>query len=175
MPFFRSMATCPLSLWPDPDPDQVLQRQQINTVSSFMDASQIYGNTAEVQFSLRDLAGLNGKLVTNSKFWDPNGRPLLPSVGQRSRCRQSPEGERVECFHAGDSRVNEGLQLASLHTLFNREHNRIAQSLRGINPHWTPETLYQETRRIVAALLQVRELDGGQRKQQQGLVRGLED
>lgn len=156
MPFFRSMAVCSLSLWPDVD--QLLQRQQINTVTSFMDASQIYGNTPEVQFSLRDLAGLNGKLVTNSKFRDPNGRYFLPPVSKRSRCRQSPEGERVECFHAGDSRANEGLHLVSLHTLFHREHNRIAEALKGINDHWTPETIYQETRRIMAALLQVREL-----------------
>lgn len=153
MPFFRSVAACSLSLWPD-----VEQRQQINTVTSFMDASQVYGSTAEVQFSLRDLKGLNGKLVINSKFRDPNGRDFLPSVEERSRCRQSPEGERVECFHAGDSRASEGLHLASLHTLFHREHNRIAEALKSINDHWSPETIYQETRRIIAALVQVREL-----------------
>lgn len=163
MPFFRSTAACSLSLWPDVD--QVVQRQQINTVTSFMDASQIYSNTAEVQFSLRDLAGRNGKLLTNSKFRDPNGRYFLPSVGERSGCRQSPEGERVECFHAGDSRANEGLLLASLHTLFHREHNRIAEALKGINDHWTPETIYQETRRIIAALLQVREVPAAKRHQ----------
>ncbi|XP_029683404.1 thyroid peroxidase-like isoform X3 [Takifugu rubripes] len=153
LPFFRSVAACSLSLWPDVE--QVLQRQQINTVTSFMDASQIYGSTAEVQLSLRDLAGLNGKLVINSKFRDPNGRDFLPPVGKRSRCRQSPEGERVECFHAGDSRANEGLHLASLHTLFHREHNRIAAALKGMNDHWSPEMIYQETRRIIAALLQI--------------------
>lgn len=156
MPFFRSTAACSLSLWPDVE--QVLQRQQINTVTSFMDASQIYGSTAEVQASLRDLAGLNGKLVVNSKFRDPNGRQFLPSVGKRSGCRQSPEGERVECFGAGDSRANEGLPLASLHTLFHREHNRIAEALKHINDHWNPETIYQETRKMITALLQVCEL-----------------
>lgn len=167
VPFFRSVAAC--SLGP-PDVEQV--RQQMNAVTSFMDASQIYSSAAEVQFSLRDLAGRNGKLLTNSKFRDPNGRDFLPSVGERSGCRQSQEGERVECFHAGDSRASEGLHLAALHTLFHREHNRIAEALKGINGHWTPETIYQETRRIIAALLQVREAPSvcpglrGHRKQQ---------
>lgn len=156
MPFFRSVAACSLNLWPDVE--QALQRQQINAVTSFMDASHIYGNTAEVQSSVRDLAGLNGKLVINRKFGDLKGKSFLPTVGKHSGCRQSPAGDRVECFHAGDSRANEGLPLTSLHTLFHREHNRIAEALKHINGHWSPETIYQETRKIITALLQVGEL-----------------
>lgn len=55
---------------------------------------------------------------------------------------------------SGDERVNEQLMLTVMHTMWMREHNRIADLLAHINPHWDDETIYQEARHIVAAEIQ---------------------
>ena len=57
-------------------------------------------------------------------------------------------------FPALFCRVNENLGLAIIHTLFLREHNRIARSLAAINPQWNDDELFEETRKIVAAEIQ---------------------
>lgn len=55
---------------------------------------------------------------------------------------------------AGDVRANIHPHLATMHTLWAREHNRLAEELSEMNPHWDDETVFQEARRIVIAEMQ---------------------
>ena len=62
--------------------------------------------------------------------------------------------EEVFCFKTGDPRVNEQTVLTMLHTLMVRNHNNIASQLAALNPHWSDETIFQETRNINVAIFQ---------------------
>lgn len=50
--------------------------------------------------------------------------------------------------------MSEQAGLTSLHTIFMREHNRIAEVLNRLNPHWNDEIIYQHTRKIFTAAYQ---------------------
>ena len=51
----------------------------------------------------------------------------------------------------GDSRANEHHTLTVMHTLWMREHNRVAELLETQHQDWNDEKLFQEARRIVIA------------------------
>ena len=60
----------------------------------------------------------------------------------------------IECavlFSTGDVRANEQLNLIVMHTLWMREHNRIARFLQSDNPSWDDNRIFEESRRIVIA------------------------
>ncbi|XP_054652210.1 thyroid peroxidase isoform X2 [Dunckerocampus dactyliophorus] len=154
LPFNRSLPACFTSF--GSDISQALQQQQMNAITSFIDASSVYGSSPRVNNFLRDLAGREGKLTVNKYFKDIKGRPYLPfKESKSSACLHAAGEAKVPCFSAGDSRVNEGLPLTCLHTLWLRQHNQIAETLKWLNGHWNPEMIYQETRKIIGALHQI--------------------
>jgi len=127
-------------------------RTQLNLITSVLDANWIYGTDKATSDSLRTHAG--GRMVTTPVFRDYGLKDLLPRKLENpdDGCiRATPE---TFCFLAGDPRVNEQLVLSVTHILFMREHNRMADELAAINPHWTDERIFQEVRHIMAALVQ---------------------
>lgn len=133
--------------------DSVMPREQINVLTSYIDASQIYGSGKDEATHLRNLTDSQGRLRHGpfSEF----GKPLLPfNEDWPIDCRRDVRESNVGCFLAGDTRVNEQLGLTTMHTIWFREHNRIAQELHSLNPQWESEKLYQETRKIVGAQMQ---------------------
>ncbi|XP_057572049.1 eosinophil peroxidase [Hippopotamus amphibius kiboko] len=147
IPFFRSAPSCPQN--------KNKVRNQINALTSFVDASMVYGSEVALSLRLRNRTNLLGLLAVNTRFRD-NGRALLPFDNlHEDPCLLTNRSARIPCFLAGDTRSTETPKLASMHTLFVREHNRLATQLKRLNPRWTGDKLYQEARKIVGAMVQI--------------------
>ena len=121
-------------------------RQQINQITSFIDASNVYGSDAVRAAELRTLVG--GKLKTSAGNMLPFNTAGLPNAN----AGPLPDNQ---LFLAGDVRGNEQIGLTAMHTLFVREHNQLADELATANPGWNDETIYQRARKIVGAQMQV--------------------
>ena len=122
-------------------------REQLSQSTPFIDTGMIYGATQEIADSIRTFEG--GKLTSSTV----DGREFLPQTDTIENCNIPPQSG-LKCFLAGDNRVNMQVSLVTLQALFLRHHNRIAETLQKLNPSWSDEILYQETKRIVNAQVQ---------------------
>ncbi|KAI8116975.1 Peroxidasin [Lucilia cuprina] len=134
--------------------DSVQHREQINQLTSYIDASQVYGFSEQFANELRNLTTDDGLLRVGVHF--PNQREMLPFAAPQDGmdCRRNLDENQMSCFVAGDIRVNEQVGLLAMHTIWMREHNRIANEFRHVNPHWDGDTIYYEARKIVGAEMQ---------------------
>ncbi|NXH16687.1 PERM Myeloperoxidase, partial [Bucco capensis] len=130
-------------------------RDQINSLTSFLDGSMVYGSEVPLATRLRNQSSQLGLLAVNQNFSD-RGRAYMPfNSAQKDPCLIVSKEAKIPCFLAGESRANEMLELTCMHTLFLREHNRLAGELGRLNPHWNGEKLYQEARKILGAMIQI--------------------
>ncbi len=120
-------------------------RQQINKITAWIDASNVYGSDVERATALRTNDG-TGRLNTSAGDLLPFNTEGLPNDGG---------DDDPFLFLAGDFRANEQVGLTSMHTLFVREHNRYVTALAIDRPGLSGEELYQRGRRFVGALMQV--------------------
>lgn len=121
-------------------------REQLNRLTAFIDASNVYGSSDDRALALRTLDG-TGKLRTSAGDLLPYNDLGLPNA--------QPAGLDPGLFFlAGDVRANEQIGLTAMHTLFVREHNRLCDALALSDPALTGDELYLRARRIVGAQLQ---------------------
>ncbi len=131
-------------------------REQVNTVSSFIDAWAVYGGSDERLDWLRagpvdgdptnndaELLEVDGYLPTAAARPDDDA----PAMELMGRLFADPSAAVI----AGDVRANENLGLTAVHTLFLREHNRIVESL---PDDMDEQTKFELARRVVSALQQ---------------------
>jgi len=132
-------------------------RQQINTVSSYLDGSVVYGiDPARLEW-LRE-GPVDGDLANNAaSLLLPGG--YLPRADARGDPATAPAAELFGGLVAtpqlariaGDVRANENIALMAVQTLFAREHDRIVAALPS---SLSEEEKFQIARRIVGAEIQ---------------------
>jgi len=129
-------------------------RQQVNSISSYLDASMVYGGEADGGARADWLrSGMGGRLKVSDggDLGDllpryENGAPTMDNINMPTMGSAA--------FVAGDIRANEHTGLAAMHTLWVREHNRIADAISAGDPGMSDEDVYQRARKIVGAAVQ---------------------
>jgi hypothetical protein len=110
-----------------------IPRTQINSITSYIDASNVYGSDQAKADLLRTFT--DGKLSASA------GGLLPPTNAEND-------------FVAGDVRANENVGLTAIHSLFVREHNRLATRIKQYDSSFDDEAIYQWARKIVGAEMQ---------------------
>ncbi|ALC47696.1 CG4009 [Drosophila busckii] len=129
-------AICPKSNLP--------HSEKLSVVTAYLDLSSVYGSTAEEARNARTFKA--GQLRTSFA----NGQQWMPvSLNEDGQC-----GQNNECYSLPDRRNRFTPTVAVVHTIFLREHNRLAEQLALLNPHYNDERLYQEARKINIAQYQ---------------------
>jgi peroxidase len=103
----------------------------INTVTGWLDGSQIYGSDAVTAATLRTTDG-----------------HMKMSAGHNLPIANTDQGN---AFAAGDVRAQENPDLTALQTLFLREHNFQVDQLHGDHPNWSGDQLYEMAKAITTA------------------------
>ncbi|MBE9137977.1 VCBS repeat-containing protein [Nodosilinea sp. LEGE 07088] len=123
-----------------------------NLVSTFLDANMVYGSDANRAAALRTNDGTGRLKVSDGDLLPINNSTFFPdgTLTNDNRGLTDP----ATLFATGDVRANENIALTAVHTVFVREHNRLADELRAANPELSGEDIYQRARKLVAAQIQ---------------------
>jgi peroxidase len=150
IPFTRSATD------PNTGTDARNPAQQVTTVTSYLDLSQVYGSSQTVSDAIRSFTG--GLLKTspgNMLPLDSTAYFTPEQITALNMANDSGAAAQDRLYAAGDRRANENIELTALQTLFMRNHNAIANQLHASHPKWTDEQLYQEARKLNIAEYQM--------------------
>ena len=117
-------------------------RQQFNTITPEIDASNVYGSDLGRQEALR--LGEGGRLLVTDAA---DGPDLLVTSDVAF-------GTGGDTFVAGDIRAAENIGLTSIHTVWVNEHNHWAERFAAEQPGATDEEIFQQARAVVESLIQ---------------------
>jgi len=120
-------------------------REQVNEITAYVDASNVYGSDIERADELRTMDG-TGRLQTSEGNLLPFNINAFPNA---------PSEHAPNFFLAGDFRANEQVGLTAMHTVFVREHNYWADVVAKSNPDFDGDQIYEVARAIVGAEMQV--------------------
>lgn len=121
-------------------------REQENEITSWIDGSMVYGSDDARNTALR---------VAETPFLKVSTGNLLPFNTESLTNANGFIADPTSLFLAGDIRANEQLGLTVMHTLFVREHNRLAERFMNDDPNVGADAIYERARRLVIAKIQV--------------------
>ncbi len=123
--------------------------EAINIITTWLDLSSVYGSSDTVATAVREFSG--GRLRVFSNDTSSYKDDLKPVDTEQLTGGGAFGGFG---FLAGDARVNENDGLASQHTLWMRNHNRLARELSRFHGDWTDEQIFQRARQLNIAQFQ---------------------
>ncbi|TPE53747.1 peroxidase family protein [Amaricoccus solimangrovi] len=127
-------------------------REQIDSQTAFMDLSQVYGPSDEINALLRDPD--SAKLLTGSGGLLPHADDLAAAHGITAAEAAAGTLGAVDFGGGpvgtvgGDARMNQQAQLLADQTIFLRNHNWHVDQLEKLYPGWSTEKVYQTARAL---------------------------
>ena len=137
-----------------PHTGQTSPREQMNLITSWLDASMVYGSDNQRANWLRTYK--KGKLkISEGKLlpYNTHNRQRTGNINPNAPSMATIPSSAPTHFVAGDVRANEQPGLTTLHTLFVREHNWYCNQLikAGLS---NDEEIYQLARKWVSGVIQ---------------------
>ena len=131
-------------------------REQMTGLTAWLDGSNVYGGHFKEGMTRTDWLreGVGGRMRAS---W-AGTREMLPTASQYVNAPHMERGpinlDDSVAYVAGDVRANEHSGLLTMHTLFLREHNRVADAMMIAHPTLSDDEAFEAARKVVGASIQ---------------------